>query len=61
MTVPTVIIEIKNTYRGRKSTVDWAKLPRVASERTTKRSVSKESVPVGHSNRLRDSSEQEDI
>jgi len=60
MTVPTVIIEIKNTRRGRKSFVERAQL-RAVSARTTNRSASRETVPVGNSNRLRDPSAAEDI
>jgi lipopolysaccharide/colanic/teichoic acid biosynthesis glycosyltransferase len=60
-TVPTVIIEIKNTRRGRKSFVERAQAQAVVSARTTNRSATQETVPVGYSNRLRDPSAAEDI
>jgi lipopolysaccharide/colanic/teichoic acid biosynthesis glycosyltransferase len=60
-TAPTVIIEIKNTRRGRKSFVERAQSQAVVSAPTTNRSATQETVPVGYSNRLRDPSAAEDI
>jgi lipopolysaccharide/colanic/teichoic acid biosynthesis glycosyltransferase len=61
MTVPATIIEIKNTRRGRKSFVERAQLRAVVSARTMNRSASQETVPVGYSNRPRDTAAAEDI
>ena len=61
MTAPTVIIEIKNTWRGRKSIVDQDQSQTVVAPRTTNRSTSQRVFPVGHSVRLGDSPAQEDL
>jgi lipopolysaccharide/colanic/teichoic acid biosynthesis glycosyltransferase len=50
MTVSAVIIEIKNTRRGRKSFVYQGQSQAVVSARTTNRSPSQKTFPVGHSN-----------
>ena len=61
MTVPTVIIEIKHTWRGRKSFVYHSQSQAVVSARAANQPPSQEMFPVGHSNRLRDSAAQEDL
>jgi len=61
MTVPAIIVEIKNTRRGRKSFVYQDPSQTVAATRATNRSRSEQVLTVGRLDQPRDRSAQEDI